>query len=239
MTASDLKKLCKELGLPASGKKVDLQERIRKHLIDQSNGCTSDQSPKDRLNRMKVAELKAMCKEYELSPHGKKANLIDRLLPHLTTQNEASSADEYDAMDLADLQDEARSRSLEASGSREELIDRIRTDKIMVHKFLENVPPGGDVRTIVENMAKNGSVIANYIGESAKKEAESPKYVDVTITSIGLTPEKYTAGGTPSATADVIKKLAGDPFKDPPQYGSVSGVHFASFDFCCDHFINP
>lgn len=50
---------------------------------------------------------------------------------------------------------------------------------------------------------------------------KEPKFVDVTIPSLGMKPEKFTAGGAPSVTADVLRGLAGDPFEDPPKYGSV------------------
>lgn len=190
MKADHLKKLSKEIGLPVSGKKADVKERIRKHLIDQSNGCTSEVSPAD----------------------------------HLETMN------------LEELQDTAKSRNLEALGSREELLDRIRKDIAFANGIIDTAPPGRDIQSILEELAATGGILANYIGK--EKEEKIPKYVDVTINSIGLTPEKYTAGGTPSATADVIKKLAGDPFKDPPQYGSVSGILITNFGSFYDHLTN-
>jgi DNA polymerase-1 len=36
-----------------------------------------------------------------------------------------------------------------------------------------------------------------------------------------MKPTKFTAGGAPSCTADVLRGLAGDPFADPPNYGSA------------------
>jgi hypothetical protein len=46
--------------------------------------------------------------------------------------------------------------------------------------------------------------------------------MDVTIRSLGMAPEKYTVGGAPSVTSDVLRKLAGDPYEIPPNYGTVS-----------------
>ena len=37
-----------------------------------------------------------------------------------------------------------------------------------------------------------------------------------------MTPTKFTAGGAPSVTADVLRGLAGDPTLDDPKYGAVS-----------------
>ena len=59
------------------------------------------------------------------------------------------------------------------------------------------------------------------LAEIRAKNAEEPKYVDVTIRSIGMEPEKYTVGGAPSVTAAVLKKLAGDPLGDDPKYGTA------------------
>lgn len=64
--------------------------------------------------------------------------------------------------------------------------------------------------------------LSEYMAELQENESKVPKYFDVTISSLGLTPEKYTAAGAPSVTSDVILKLAGDPFANPPRYGTVS-----------------
>ena len=76
---------------------------------------------------------------------------------------------------------------------------------------------------VLEKARRTGEgAFAEYLKEQEEKAAKTPKHVDVTIKSLGLTPEKYTAGGAASVTADVLRKLAGDPFSDPPNYGSVS-----------------
>ena len=36
-----------------------------------------------------------------------------------------------------------------------------------------------------------------------------------------MEPKTYTAGGAPSVTAAVLKKLAGDPLGDDPKYGTA------------------
>jgi hypothetical protein len=61
---------------------------------------------------------------------------------------------------------------------------------------------------------------------------------------LGLKPEKFTVGGAPSVTADVIRKLAGDPFADPPKYGTVCIRRSAFSDdntlfyFITNHFLS-
>ena len=59
--------------------------------------------------------------------------------------------------------------------------------------------------------------------EDVKEQSQKKlKNVDVTVTSIGMTPNKFTAGGAPSVTADVLREFAGDPLGDDPKYGTVS-----------------
>eukprot|EP00536_Pseudo-nitzschia_multiseries_P000650 jgi/Psemu1/249814/estExt_Genewise1Plus.C_80101 len=54
-----------------------------------------------------------------------------------------------------------------------------------------------------------------------EKSMARPKFIDVTVRSLGMDAIKHTAGGAPSVTADVLRKLAGDPFEDPPRYGTA------------------
>ena len=62
--------------------------------------------------------------------------------------------------------------------------------------------------------------------EEGQSPAKNSKFIDVTIESLGLEPVKYTAKGTPSVTADVLRQLAGEPFADPPKYGLVRVAYF-------------
>lgn len=38
------------------------------------------------------------------------------------------------------------------------------------------------------------------------------KYRELTISSLGMEPTKFTASGSPSVTIDVLKQLAGSPY---------------------------
>jgi hypothetical protein len=73
----------------------------------------------------------------------------------------------------------------------------------------------------LEDAAKDSSAINDILSEIKEKTETEPKFLDVTIRSIGMTPEKFTSGGGPSATADVLRKLEGDPFEDEPKVGTV------------------
>jgi hypothetical protein len=141
--------------------------------------------------------------------------------------------DEFQSMTEADLRDALVARELPTWGTKDELLERIRRDiafakEIAFCKEIAALPSSAErgqssLTAVLEEAAKmEGGALTEYLAEVKKKANKVPKFVDVTITSLGLTPEKYTPGGAASATADVLKKLAGEPFADPPQYGSVS-----------------
>jgi hypothetical protein len=116
---------------------------------------------------------------------------------------------------------------LSSVGTREALIERYKEDLEYTEKMKSAESPTDRdgyviVSQMLEQSAKEGGVMSEYFNEIKDKSQQMPKFMDVTITSLGLEPEKHTASGAPSVTADVIKKLAGDPFADPPVYGSVS-----------------
>lgn len=243
MKALHLKALCKERGLKVSGKKSDFIERLREHFTSaatKGNFDAQQSSPSQRLQAAEVlemfdsmtgAELKTVCRERGLKLSGKKSELLDRLLEysnsgdgHLDSQ---PTRDDLDSMSVADLGHALIARGITDFGTREELLERLRQDIKMTKELHEAAPPTGrveynDLSRVMEEASKQGVVIAEHLAEMKVKSTVVPKFVDVTITSLGLKPEKYTDGGSPSVTADVLRKLAGDPFADPPKYGTVS-----------------
>ena len=169
---------------------------------------------------MKAVELKELCKVKNIRTTGKKADLIARLLEVQDTTGPVTAdkaqkivLDDMDEMSLGDLQDSAKVRGIPYTGSREEVLERIRQDIQMTKKMQEDNNPIG----------RDGNAALSYLIEMKAKEVVPtiPKFVTVKITSLCLLPEKFTIGGAPSVTADVIRKLAGDPFADPPKYGTV------------------
>lgn len=192
-----------------------------------------DENNLDYLELMKAAQLKALCKERGLKVSGKKAELIERLKAFFMDDSQKvdkpQTPDEFDDMTDKDLQDVMVARGLgKVEGTREELLERIRQDVQFTNQILEastDLAADGmpEIAKIMEGMAKKeGGALAEALEELKIKAATPSKTIDITIKGLGLKPEKYTAGGAPSATADVIGKLAGDPFADPPKYGSVS-----------------
>lgn len=182
---------------------------------------------------MKAVQLKTLCKERGLKVAGKKAVLQQRLKDHFIASAQPAPPEQAQLADLdgmldEDLRDALTARGQNNAGTREELLQRLQSDIEFTSGLLTAAAPEDRdgyvaLSEALELAAKNdGGAISEYLAELKIKSKELPKFIALTVPSLGLEPEKYTAGGAPSVTADVLRKLAGDPFADPPQYGSVS-----------------
>jgi DNA polymerase I-like protein with 3'-5' exonuclease and polymerase domains len=197
-----------------------------------------------QLKSMNVAQLKTLCKDRGLKVAGKKAELQERLREHFLQQamGESSTSctdvedmDEFEAMSDSDLRDSLIVRGLPTLGDRQDLLNRIRDDikmtsVLLSHKTAMDRDGYDSIARILEQAAKKegdgGGALSSILRDFELKSEELPKFVNVKITSVQkLQPVSYTAGGAPSVTADVIRKLAGDPFADPPKYG-LAYEHF-------------
>lgn len=198
---------------------------------DEKIAETAPEETKDHLEDMKAAQLKALCKEYGLKLSGKKTELQDRIRQHLlelANPLPSSNPDGIETMSDDDLRHALISRGLPTVGTREELLELYREDCETVTKIQEcsHGANGLDDYVAVSRMLEQaamtqGGAMAQFLAEKKEKAGQVPKYIDVTIRSLGLTPDKFTASGAPSATSDVIARLAGDPFSDPPKFGTA------------------
>jgi hypothetical protein len=209
--------------------------------LQRNDGEVGGELETDEFDQMKAGDLKALCKEYGLKVSGKKAELQQRLRGHfqlMATSSDSVAAadsviDDYKSMSVEDLRDACRARSIETKGKKKnDLIKNLRDDDSFAREISAEImrnpqrDSSATYRTISElleeavDSGENGALNTILRGLRAKNE-EEPKYVDVMIKSLGMKPEKFTVGGAPSATADVLRKLAGDPFADPPKYGSA------------------
>jgi hypothetical protein len=153
--------------------------------------------------------------------------LKERLREHLLKSPATeTSTDEFDDMSDEELRQSLAVRNIPYDGDRFELLQRIRGDIQFVKEVEEAVPPDSTGHTTIiealEAAASKGGATEVILAELKEKSNEMPKFMDITITSLGMEPLKYTAGGAPSVTADVLRQLAGDPFDSPPRYGLVS-----------------
>ena len=172
-----------------------------------------------------------------LKVSGKKRELKERLRGNfLAEEGTDESIDDFETMSVEDLRDACTVRGLSDRGNKNALLKRIREDSAYANELISaNCPRDRDAyKRISEALAE--AVRKDESGEYAKimeavkdKETAESKYVDVTITSIRMDPGKYTVGGAPSVTADVLRGLAGDPFGDDPKYGSVSVAYIIFF----------
>ena len=122
-------------------------------------------------------------------------------------------------------------RNLDDHGDRLELLKRLRDDIQYMHDLETAIPPDAPRhKTIIEALesaAREGGIAKEILTSVKEKSKVESRFVDVTIRSLGMEALKHTAGGAPSVTADVLRQLAGNPFEDPPKYGSVRMVsHF-------------
>ena len=186
---------------------------------------------------MKVSELKSLCKERRLAITGKKADLVARLCDDYRGEVSMSDnglvssssavdsvkrgpvSDGFDAMSLKDLKDACIGRGIPGTGTKKQIIERMRQDIQMTKDLQEMEQPDGP-----DGYIALSELLEKFAKERAS-DASVSKFVTVKISSLGLIPEKFTVGGAPSVTADVIRSLAGDPFSDPPKYGTVSYLH--------------
>lgn len=181
---------------------------------------------------MTAVQLKALCKEQGLKVSGKKAELQERLRDHFLanpTGSPVNQDDEFDDMTDEELRASLIGRGLDSTGGRKVLLERLREDLQFVRELEVAVPANvaSGYKTISEALeaaARNGGAAQEVLAAMKEKSSKVSKHIDVTVTSLGMRPTKVTAGGAPSVTADVLRSLAGDPFNDPPQYGSVSTI---------------
>jgi hypothetical protein len=177
---------------------------------------------------MTAVQLKVLCKDQGLKLSGKKADLQQRLREHFLSIPEPEvEKDEFDEMSDSDLRISLGTREIDTSGNREELLERLRADIRFSQELNMAASPNdsrgyASVTEALQAAAQTGEATMQILSDMQAKSKEPSKYIDVTIKSLGMVPEKYTVGGAPSVTSDVLRKLAGDPYENPPNYGSVS-----------------
>lgn len=191
-----------------------------------------DLEEKDDIELMNLAQLKGLCKQFGLKVSGKKSELQDRVRGHLNFQSHNLNDDNnFSTMSLEDLQQACIARGLPS-----DTFDRAKLEKELVddHSFtveLSSMEVSRDqdgyrrVSEALDAAARDNEELSVILEEMRVKAAKVPKHVDVTVRSIGMTPEKFTAGGAPSCTADVLRRLAGEPLpsreNEEPKYGTA------------------
>jgi SAP domain len=181
--------------------------------------------------QMKAVQLKEICEQLKLKKSGKKADLQDRIRDYYSqlakdgdskSEMEDSTFDDHlDTMGRDEIIAVARTRNLPTHGSHSDIIQRIREDTNMIKALREPKKQGQSNALVLSKLLENSPMKEILAAHQDKESNKESKYVDVTISSLGLKAEKFTTSGMPSVTADVIRALAGDPFANPPKYGTV------------------
>ena len=221
-----------------------MREEREGRIDDAEGGRGSIESATDEFDKMKAEDLKVLCKEYGLKVSGKKAEVQQRLRGHFQMMNSGdpeqskthSNVDDYAAMSVKDLRDACKARGLDATGKKAALVKELREDDAQIREISAeymsvNASPSDlshsathrKISELLEEAAASGKhdALKSILDGIKAKNTVEPKYVDIKITSLGMVPDKFTSSGAPSATSDVLRKLAGDPFADPPKYGKV------------------
>ena len=208
----------------------DALEALRLRGIGEADDTPPE---KDDFDCMTAVQLKALCKSLGLKQSGKKSELQERLRGHFLAHSgdvdshAVEHRDDFETMSDHDLRDSLIARSLDPSGTRKQLLDRLREDSAFSYELMSAANPkdknGYEAlsRALKAAADRDGGALQDILDEVRKKSDAVSKFVDVTISSIGMTPDKYTAGGAPSATAAVIRTLAGDPFREKPKFGTA------------------
>ena len=197
------------------------------------------QTQLDEFDEMKAAELKALCKQYGLKVSGKKSELQERLRGHFMASNNiemTAGGDDFESMSENDLRDACVARQLKDTGNRDSLLKRLRDDDAFALELLSastdrSVDGYRSISEALEAAAQSdGGALSEILKDLKEKSQAEPKKVELTITSIGMNPSKFTAGGAPSVTADVLRSLAGEPFGEQPKYGKVSSLSYSGLN---------
>ncbi|CAM9468731.1 unnamed protein product [Chrysoparadoxa australica] len=140
----------------------------------------------DEYSNMVTAQLKEICKERGLKVSGTKAKLLDRV----RGLEKPEIGAEFKGMKINDLRDACKARGLPSDGTKSVVIKRLKDD-------------------IVFALGLNSETLADEQKEEPKPKLG--KYRELVVSSLKLTPTKFTSSGWPAVSMDVLRKLAGTP----------------------------
>lgn len=106
----------------------ELKNRVREFEYEKPEDLFQEETKsameKNPYAHLKIAELKALCKERNLKAMGKKSDLISRLLYSNDSPN--ISEIDYSKMKMAELKAECIQRKLSDSGKKSDMISRLK-----------------------------------------------------------------------------------------------------------------
>lgn len=136
----------------------------------------------------------------------------------------------YVLLSLAELKDECRKRELKVTGTRVALMKRLMEDDYK-NKVANMSEAELDRECAQKGLATTGTrdekvlrLQQDFAFQQSLQDVtlEAPKKQrEITIRSIGLTPQVFTPAGVPAVSGPVLRQLAGDPSADPPRWGAL------------------
>lgn len=136
----------------------------------------------------------------------------------------------YVLLTIADMKDECRKREIKVTGTRAALLKRLMEDdyKTKTANMTEaELNQECEVKGISASGTRDEKVVhlqQDFAFQQTLQDittAAPKKQREITIRSIGMTPQVFTPAGSPAVSAAVLRQLAGYPTADPPRWGTV------------------
>jgi len=248
----ELKALLTQCQLSKVGKKADLVERLRSAVEEAPAVASSDggsdhasnqppATPRQSLHHyegMNTPDLRDALKVRGMNPEGDRAALLERLCDDDDYAIELAAGHSQSlyfrpSSAAAPVERPLRSASASAHGASQPPPVHIPTTATTTSRA---PPPSAAPRPPVPAPPTPGRELLDpdyvramedkYLGVTGRPGGK--RYREIVIRSIGMTPEKFTSGGQPSVTIDVLRKLAGKQDFDGTLDQSKLG---AAYDF--------
>ncbi|KAL3922519.1 MAG: hypothetical protein SGILL_002159 [Bacillariaceae sp.] len=169
MTAAQLKSLCKEYGLKVSGKKADLQDRLREHLLKPP----AMESKMDEFDVMSDDELRQSLAARGMDQSGKRAELLQRIREDIQFVSELENATPSDSLGHSTII-EALEAAASKGGVTEEILASIHEKAMEEPKHMEIKISSLGMHPVKHTAGGAPSVTADVLRELAGDPFEDP-----------------------------------------------------------------
>jgi hypothetical protein len=170
MTAVQLKALCKEQGLKISGKKAELQDRLREHFLTISNR----EAITDEFDAMSDADLKAALTARGLPTTGGREGLLEALREDIKfAQDLQNTVHLNDAQGYRTI-GEALEAAAKNGGATQEIMTEIKAKSAEKTKYMDVAIKSLGMDPVKETAGGAPSVTADVLRDLAGDPFENP-----------------------------------------------------------------
>jgi hypothetical protein len=170
MTAVQLKALCKEQGLKISGKKADLQDRLREHFLTISNR----EAITDEFDAMSDVDLKAALTARGLPTTGGREDLLEALREDIKFAQDLQNAVPLDDAQGYRTIGEALEAAAKNGGATQEIMTEIRAKSVEKTKYMDVTIKSLGMDPVKETAGGAPSVTADVLRDLAGDPFENP-----------------------------------------------------------------